>query len=58
MGGGRVARFFVGLTPGFLDKSLTVEAVRDHFDEINDPEGYVILEQATDELKILARALR
>jgi NAD(P)-dependent dehydrogenase (short-subunit alcohol dehydrogenase family) len=58
VGGGRVARFFVGLTPGFLDKSLTPEAVRDHFDEINDPEGYVILEQATDELKILARALR
>jgi NAD(P)-dependent dehydrogenase (short-subunit alcohol dehydrogenase family) len=58
VGGGRVARFFVGLTPGFLDKRLTPESVRDHFDEINDPEGYVILEQATDELKILARALR
>jgi NAD(P)-dependent dehydrogenase (short-subunit alcohol dehydrogenase family) len=58
VGGGRVARFFVGLTPGFLDKDLTPEAVRDHFDEINDPEGYVILDQATDELKILARALR
>jgi NAD(P)-dependent dehydrogenase (short-subunit alcohol dehydrogenase family) len=58
VGGGRVARFFVGLTPGFLDKNLSPEAVRDHFDEINDPEGYVILDQATDELKILARALR
>jgi NAD(P)-dependent dehydrogenase (short-subunit alcohol dehydrogenase family) len=58
VGGGRVARFFVGLTPGFLDRTLTPEAVRDHFDEINDPEGYVILDQATDELKILARALR
>jgi len=58
VGGGRVARFFVGLTPGYLDKDLTPEAVRDHFDEINDPDGYVILDQATDELKILARALR
>jgi NAD(P)-dependent dehydrogenase (short-subunit alcohol dehydrogenase family) len=58
VGGGRVARFFVGLTPGFLDKDLSPEKVRDHFDEINDPEGYVILDQATDELKILARALR
>jgi NAD(P)-dependent dehydrogenase (short-subunit alcohol dehydrogenase family) len=58
VGGGRVARFFIGLTPGFLDKALTPESVRDHFDEINDPEGYVILDQATDELKILARALR
>jgi NAD(P)-dependent dehydrogenase (short-subunit alcohol dehydrogenase family) len=58
VGGGRVARFFVGLTPGYLDKELTVEAVRDHFDEINDTEGFVILDQATDELKILARALR
>ena len=58
VGGGRVARFFVGLTPGYLDKNLTVEAVRDHFDEINDTDGFVILDQATDELKILARALR
>ncbi len=58
VGGGRVARFFVGLTPGYLDRDLTPESVRDHFDEINDTEGYVILDQATEELKILARALR
>jgi len=58
VGGGRVARFFVGLTPGYLDKGLTPEAVRDHFDEINATDGFVILDQATDELKILAKALR
>jgi NAD(P)-dependent dehydrogenase (short-subunit alcohol dehydrogenase family) len=57
-GGGRVARFFVGLTPGYTNPSLTIEDVRDHFDEIDDPEGYVILDQATDELRIVAKALR
>ena len=57
-GGGRVARFFVGLTPGYTNKELSVEDVRDHFDEIDDTEGYVILDLATDELRILARALR
>jgi NAD(P)-dependent dehydrogenase (short-subunit alcohol dehydrogenase family) len=57
-GGGRIARYFVGLTPGYLNKELTVEDVRDHFDEINDPEGYQIFHEATDELRLLAKMLR
>ncbi len=57
-GGGRIARFFVGLTPGYLNKELTIEDVRDHMDEIDDAEGYQILDEAMAELKALARTLR
>ena len=31
-GGGRVARVFLGVTPGFTAEGLTPEALRDHFD--------------------------
>ena len=40
--GGRIARFFVGLTPGYYDAALTPEAVRDHWDEIRAEEGYTV----------------
>ena len=32
VGGGRVARVFIGVTPGFVDHELSPESVRDHFD--------------------------
>ncbi len=34
VGGGRVARFFIGMTHGYYNAHLTVEDVRDHFAEI------------------------
>jgi NAD(P)-dependent dehydrogenase (short-subunit alcohol dehydrogenase family) len=40
--GGRIARFFVGLTPGYFNPKLTLEDVRDHFDEIRNEEGYIV----------------
>jgi NAD(P)-dependent dehydrogenase (short-subunit alcohol dehydrogenase family) len=40
--GGRIARFFVGLTEGYYNPKLTLEDVRDHFDEIRDEEGYIV----------------
>jgi hypothetical protein len=40
--GGRIARFFVGLTPGYYNPELTLEDVRDHFDQIRNEEGYVV----------------
>jgi NAD(P)-dependent dehydrogenase (short-subunit alcohol dehydrogenase family) len=42
VGGGRVARVFVGETQGFYDKDLSVESVRDHFDQIRDTDGFAI----------------
>ena len=56
--GGRVARFFVGLTHGFVDGALTPESVRDHLDEIEDRTGYVVLDSAGAELQVLLDALR
>jgi NAD(P)-dependent dehydrogenase (short-subunit alcohol dehydrogenase family) len=49
--GGLVARFFIGLTPGYFMKNPTVEDIRDHWDEIRDPEGYIIPDGPNDELK-------
>jgi NAD(P)-dependent dehydrogenase (short-subunit alcohol dehydrogenase family) len=55
--GGIVARFFIGLTPGYFKKDLTVEDVRDHWSEIRDTDGYIIPEGPNDELKKLFTAL-
>lgn len=48
--GGLVARFFIGLTPGYYKAGLTVEDVRDHWSEIRDVEGYTIPETPADEI--------
>jgi len=56
-GGGRVARFFVGLTEGWLDPDLDPEGVRDHFDQIRDEAGYRVLGAAAEEIADLARHL-
>ena len=56
--GGRVARFFVGATKGFVDPELSPESVRDHLDEIEDRTDYVVLDSAVDELHVLLEALR
>ena len=49
--GGIVSRFFIGLTPGYYNPELTVEDVRDHLDEIRDPEGYIIPDGPADEIQ-------
>lgn len=55
--GGRVARFFLGLTPGVVDDALTIESVRDHEDEILGEAGYEVLARAADEAVALHRRL-
>jgi NAD(P)-dependent dehydrogenase (short-subunit alcohol dehydrogenase family) len=57
VGGGRVARFFIGMTEGYFDPKLTVESVRDNFERIRDPEGYTIPGGPADELKAFFAAL-
>ncbi|HWD42734.1 MAG TPA: SDR family NAD(P)-dependent oxidoreductase [Actinomycetota bacterium] len=57
-GGGRVARFFVGLTQGYADPALTPEDVRDHVDQIRDETGYSVPAGAADELSWLVERLR
>jgi NAD(P)-dependent dehydrogenase (short-subunit alcohol dehydrogenase family) len=56
VGGGRYARMFVGLTPGwFAGKGAkpSPEQVRDHVAEIRDPSRYVIPESIADEMKMM-----
>ncbi len=57
VGGGRVARFFVGMTTGFTSRELTVEQVRDHFTQIRDETGYSVPAGPADELRALMDAL-
>jgi NAD(P)-dependent dehydrogenase (short-subunit alcohol dehydrogenase family) len=57
-GGGVVARFFVGLTQGYVNTELTVEDIRDHFDQIRDETGYVVPANNGDELRKIIRQLR
>jgi NAD(P)-dependent dehydrogenase (short-subunit alcohol dehydrogenase family) len=60
VGGGRVARVFVGQGPGYMrtDAPLTIEDVRDHFDEIERTDDVTIFKNATDELRALVSKLR
>ena len=49
--GGLVARFFIGLTPGYYNPELTVEDVRDHWGDIRDEDGYDVPDGPNDELR-------
>ena len=40
--GGRIARFFIGLTHGYYNPELSVEDVRDHWAEIRSEDGYTV----------------
>ena len=57
-GGGRVARFFIGLTRGYANPDLTVEDVRDNFGAIRDETGYSVPNGVVDELSSLLERLR
>jgi NAD(P)-dependent dehydrogenase (short-subunit alcohol dehydrogenase family) len=57
VGGGRVARVFIGVTPGIVDPGLTAETVRDRFAEIRDESGYEVPGELNDELRIAIQAL-
>ncbi len=59
VGGGRIARFYIGMTPGWTrtDGQLTPEDVRDHFDEIEAIEGSTVPSSIADDMRALKRAL-
>ena len=57
-GGGHVARIFTAVTPGWTDtESLTVEDIRDHFEEIRNEDGYAVPANLTEELMGTLKAL-
>jgi NAD(P)-dependent dehydrogenase (short-subunit alcohol dehydrogenase family) len=61
VGGGRYARVFIGLVPGwFSGKGVvpTPEQVRDHSDQIRATAGFIVPENVGDEMRLLAQSLR
>jgi NAD(P)-dependent dehydrogenase (short-subunit alcohol dehydrogenase family) len=58
VGGGRVARFFIGMTPGYYNPKLTVEDVRDHFAEIRAEAGYTVPSGPGEELSLLLKTIQ
>ncbi|MEY2434830.1 MAG: hypothetical protein QOC92_4555 [Acidimicrobiaceae bacterium] len=57
VGGGRVARVFIGVTPGYTDPELTPESVRDHFDQIRDETDYAVPANLNEEMGLALKAL-
>jgi NAD(P)-dependent dehydrogenase (short-subunit alcohol dehydrogenase family) len=49
LGGGRVARVFIGETQGYFNANLTVEDVRNNFDEIRNEDGYIVPANISEE---------
>lgn len=61
VGGGRFARIFVGLTPGWFagkGKVASPEDVRDHIAEIRNTEGYIIPDSIVQDMQALGAALK
>jgi NAD(P)-dependent dehydrogenase (short-subunit alcohol dehydrogenase family) len=56
--GGRVARVFLGVTPGYFNPDLTVEDVRDHLAEVRAEDGYAVPVDGNDEIARVAPLLR
>jgi NAD(P)-dependent dehydrogenase (short-subunit alcohol dehydrogenase family) len=56
--GGRVARFFIGMTEGYYNPRLSPEDVRDHFDEIRDTETFTIPSDPSEEMEALLTAIQ
>ena len=60
-GGGRFARMFVGLTPGWTKSAgakATAEEIQAHIEEIRDSEGYIIPSSIADEMKAMMEAFK
>jgi NAD(P)-dependent dehydrogenase (short-subunit alcohol dehydrogenase family) len=57
VGGGHVARVFIGVTPGWTDTEQTPESVRDHFEQIRDESGYEVPGNLNDEMMLTLKAL-
>jgi NAD(P)-dependent dehydrogenase (short-subunit alcohol dehydrogenase family) len=57
VGGGRVARVFIGVTPGITDTELSAEMVRDQLDQIRSAESYEVPANLTEEMMLALKSL-
>jgi NAD(P)-dependent dehydrogenase (short-subunit alcohol dehydrogenase family) len=58
VGGGRVARVFIGETQGFFKPGLSLEDVRDNWSQIRNTDGYVIPSGVPEETGLFFNALK
>jgi NAD(P)-dependent dehydrogenase (short-subunit alcohol dehydrogenase family) len=61
VGGGRYARIFIGMAPGWLKgvgTPASVEDIASNWDKINSVEGYTIPDSIADEMKALLEAFK
>ena len=49
VGGGRVARVFIGETPGYFNANLTMEDVRNNFEQIRNEDSYIVPANISEE---------
>jgi NAD(P)-dependent dehydrogenase (short-subunit alcohol dehydrogenase family) len=57
VGGGRVARIFVGVTPGIFAPELTAETMRDRIEEIRAEDGYAVPASLNEEMMLALKNL-
>jgi NAD(P)-dependent dehydrogenase (short-subunit alcohol dehydrogenase family) len=57
VGGGRVARVFIGVTQGFVKHDLTAEDVAENLTKIRDESGYEVPGKLNDELMLALKSL-
>ena len=55
---GRVARAFVGVTPGFFNRELTIDQVADNIDQIMNEDGYTVPGSVGDEMTLIVNDLK
>ncbi|MDP1795250.1 MAG: SDR family NAD(P)-dependent oxidoreductase, partial [Acidimicrobiales bacterium] len=57
VGGGHLSRVFIGVTPGYTNKTMTVEDVRDNLATIRAEDGYSVPANLNEELMLTLKAL-
>ncbi len=57
VGGGHVSRVFLGVTPGYTNKEMTVEDIRDNFETIRSESGYEVPGNLNEEMMLTLKAL-
>ena len=55
---GRVARVFLGVTPGFFDRNLSMDQVAENIEQIMNEEGYTVPDGTMDEMRLIANDLK
>ncbi len=55
---GRVARAFVGVTPGYFDRKLSIDLVADNIEQVMAEDDYTVPGGTMDEMRLIANDLK